>query len=182
MAHPSPKSIRRLDELFEIFDDQGNPRGLAARPRVHSLGLWHRSAHVFLFGTSGDLYLQLRAAGKDLYPDLWDYSVGEHLQPGETFHTAALRGLREELGVDTIALQPIGTERTSDFAISRLGVHDRELQQAFRGVYDGPIQPDPAEVAEVRSASMIELRAWVARSPGSFTPWFLRDLRELEVL
>jgi isopentenyldiphosphate isomerase len=172
-----------LDELFETFDARGNPRGLAARPRVHALGLWHKSAHVFLFDTSGSLYVQLRAPDKDLYPDRWDYSVGEHLQPGESFLAGAVRGLREELGVvDDVALQPVGTVRASSFDIPELGLHDRELQQAFRGVYDGPMHADPVEVAEVRRTPMIELEAWTARSPASFTPWFLRDLRELMAL
>lgn len=29
----------------------------------------------------------------------WDLSVGEHLQPGETYEHAAYRGLEEELGI-----------------------------------------------------------------------------------
>lgn len=171
-----------MDELFDTFDAQGNPRGLVARPRVHSLGLWHKSAHVFLFDTSGNLYVQLRTLDKDLYPDLWDYSVGEHLQPGESFHAAALRGLREELGVEDVALQSVGGVRASSLDIVALELHDHELQQAFRGVYDGPIHPDPIEVAEVRSTPMAKLEAWIGNSPGSFTPWFLRDLRELGFL
>jgi isopentenyldiphosphate isomerase len=171
-----------LDELFEIFDANGTPRGLAARPRVHSLGLWHKSAHVFLFDLTGNLYLQLRAPDKDLYPGLWDYSVGEHLQPGESFHAGAVRGLREELGVDSIALQALGAVRTSSFDIPEFDLHDRELQQAFRGVYDGAIAADPVEVAEVRCLPLAELEGWIARAPADFTPWFVRDLRELGML
>lgn len=171
-----------MDELFDTFDDHGTPRGLVARHRVHSLGHWHKSAHVFLFNRSGNLYLQLRALDKDLYPDLWDYSVGEHLQPGESFRAAALRGLNEELGIDDVVLQTVGGVRASKFDDDELGLHDHELQQGFRGVYSGPMHPDPIEVAEVRSMEMSKLESWIETAPGSFTPWFLRDLRELGLL
>ena len=171
-----------MDELFDTFDDQGIPRGLAARHRVHSLGLWHKSAHVFLFDRSGNIYLQLRAPDKDLYPSLWDYSVGDNLQPGESFRAAAARGLHEELGIGDVVLQTVGGVRASKFDNDELRVHDHELQQGFRGVYSGPMHPDPIEVAEVRSMEMLELETWIGRSPDSFTPWFLRDLRELGFL
>jgi isopentenyl-diphosphate delta-isomerase len=171
-----------VQELFETYDVQGNPRGLVARPRVHALGLWHKSAHVFLFSPSGDIYLQLRAADKDLYPNLWDYSVGEHLQPGEDFHAAAVRGLQEELGIDNVGVTAIGSVRSSSCDIPRFDLHDHELQQAFRGTYDGPIREDPVEVAEVRCLARAELSAWIDDSPESFTPWFLRDLVELGFL
>jgi len=171
-----------LEELFETFDAQGNPRGLVARHRVHSLGLWHKSAHVFLFDSWQNLLLQLRAADKDLYPALWDYSVGEHLQPGESYHAGALRGLQEELGVRGVTLQAVGTVRSASFDTPALGLHDRELQQAFRGISDGPIRPNPGEVAAVRRISMTELATWIGRSPEDFTPWLLRDLREFAAL
>ncbi|MDH3641627.1 MAG: NUDIX domain-containing protein, partial [Gammaproteobacteria bacterium] len=156
--------------------------GLAARPRVHTLGLWHKSAHVFLFDSQDKLYVQLRAADKDLYPNLWDYSVGEHLQPGEGFHDAALRGLMEELGVEGVSVQALGAIRPSRFEIAELGLRDHELQQAYRAIYDGAIHPDPVEVAEVRRTPLAELARWIDDEPERFTPWFLRDLHELGLL
>ena len=172
----------RVDELFETFDSGGVPRGLAARARVHALGWWHKSTHVILFDARGDIYLQLRAADKDLYQNLWDYSVGEHLQPGESFHAAALRGLREELGVENVTLQPMQGVRSSSFNIPELDLHDCEFQQAFRGTYDGPVHPDLAEVAEVRLLPLAELDTWLAQAPERFTPWLKRDLLEFGFL
>ena len=118
-------------ELFATYDRNGRAQGLRRRDDVHREGLWHKSAQVFVFRSDGRLLIQRRAADKDLYAGLWDYSVGEHLQPGEEFHQGATRGLREELGItEAPSLQPLGGVRW----IELQGAHhtDREIQQAFR--------------------------------------------------
>ena len=168
-----------MTEYFETFNPDGEPLGLVPRPQVHREGLWHKSAHVFLFTPNQELYLQRRAADKDLYADLWDYSIGEHLVPGETYHDAAQRGLQEELGIQGVDLQPVGGERAFQFSLPERSIADHEFQQAFTGVYDGEIIPDPAEVAEVRRIGLADLAAWIAHTPDQFTPPFLRDIFEL---
>lgn len=169
-------------EYFQTFDDEGRPLGLVPRDEVHARGLWHKSAHVFLFTGSGELYVQQRAADKDLYAGAWDFSVGEHLKPGETHEAAALRGLAEELSVTGVRLTPLGGVRPNTCRIDELGVIDRELQQSFRGCYDGPVAADPAEVAAVTTVALADLAQWIGRSPDVFTPWFLHELRVLNLL
>ncbi len=171
-----------MEEHFETFDDEGTSVGLVPRSEVHRLGLWHRSAHVFLFNSRGELLVQKRAPDKDLYADLWDYSVGEHLKPGESFTEGAIRGLNEELGVVGIEVVPIGGVRKSRLIEARLGVADCEMQQAYRAVYDGEVVPDVVEVAAVRFVSLDALAAKIAAVPQCFTPWFVRDLVELDIL
>ncbi len=168
-------------ELFATFDRHGGELGLRPRHEVHRLGLWHKSAQVFVFDPSGLLLIQRRAPDKDLYADLWDYSVGEHLKPGEEFQAGALRGLREELGIAEVSgLQPLGGLRWVE--IEGAGYTDREIQQAFRCEYDGDLRVDPVEVAEVRYISIAELQAWMTAAPEDFTPWFLTDLRDFSLL
>lgn len=171
-----------MTEHFETFDDRNRPLGLLPREQVHAQGLWHRSAHVFLFTPGGELYVQRRAMDKDLFPDRWDLSVGEHLKPGESYLDGAQRGLAEELGVTGILLEALGSIHRSEYRLPELAVVDRELQQAFRGTHAGPVTADPAEVAEVRAVSLEELACWVTRAPGGFTPWFLEELRRFEML
>jgi isopentenyl-diphosphate Delta-isomerase len=158
-------------ELFETFGDDGRPLGLVPRSEVHRRGLWHRASNVFLFDRDGLLYLQRRAAGKDVWPNAWDLSVGEHLQPGESFEQAAHRGLAEELAVRGVALTPLGHLVRGRVEIPELQILDFELQQSFRGVYDGEIVADPAEVSDVRRLSLSTLADAVAQRPDDFTPW-----------
>jgi isopentenyl-diphosphate delta-isomerase len=142
---------------------------------VHREGLWHKSAQVFLFDSAGRLYLQRRAADKDVCGGLWDQSAAEHLKPGESHLEAAHRGLLEELGVEGVDLAPLGEPFAGQLDQPDLSVHDYELQQAFRGSYDGPIRVDPAEVDEVRRMDLETLADWIHSEPEAFTPWFLRD-------
>jgi isopentenyldiphosphate isomerase len=164
-------------ELFETFDADGHPQGLVPRSEVHRRGLWHRASNVFLFDSDERLYLQRRAACKDVWPNAWDLSVGEHLQPGETFEEAAHRGLAEELAVHNVVLTPLGDVVRGCIEIPELQIRDFEFQQTFRGVYDGPITADPGEVAAVRRLSLAELAAALAAKPDDFTPWLRSRLR-----
>lgn len=160
------------EELFETFDSGGNPTGLVPRSRVHREGHWHRAANVFLFRSDGRLLLQLRRANKDVWPGAWDLSAAEHLKPGESYLQGALRGLREELGVENVSPEALGGVLESCVVDEDAGVRDRELQQAFRVVFDGPVSPDPDEVADTALCSIEELAGAFARRPRDFTPWF----------
>lgn len=167
-------------ELFTTYDRQGRAGDLVPRQDVHRLGLWHKSVQVFVFDAGGDLLLQRRATNKDLYASLWDYSVGEHLQPGEEYLAGAHRGLFEELGIRGLTLTSLGQERWVEVVGDDYA--DREIQQAFRGIYSGALAPDPLEVAQVRYLSMNEIGSWVAARPADFTPWFVADLRVFGLL
>ena len=166
-------------ELFEIFDDNGVLLGEVPRGTVHEQGMWHKSAQVFVFNSQGELLLAQRAVDKDLYANLWDYSVGEHLQPRETHAMAAYRGLIEELGIRHIQLKPLGVQR---WVVQRGdGFWDREIQQAYQGVYDGQLLLDPAEVQAVEYVALVELHKRVETNPEQFTPWLLEDLLEFDL-
>lgn len=164
-------------ELFETFDSDDRPLGLIPRHEVHRRGLWHRASNVFLFDGAGALYLQRRAAVKDVWPNAWDLSVGEHLQPGESFEQAAHRGLAEELSVYGVALTPLGDVVRGCIEIPELKIRDCELQQSFRGTYDGDIVADPEEVVAVKRMTLDSLAAAVAANPNDFTPWLRSRLR-----
>jgi len=165
-----------MTELFQTFDDQGKPLGLVERPVVHRTGLWHKSSHVFLFSADGRLWVQERAAEKDLYAGLLDYSVGEHLLPGESHEAGALRGLREELGVTGVALEPIGDPFREGYEDAVRGIEDFEIQQAFQGVYDGPMTIDTTEVKAVHLYTLAALEDILQSDPGRLTPWFASAL------
>jgi len=163
-------------ELFQTYDEGGRALELVERSKVHQTGLWHRSSIVYLFHPDGRMYVQRRAACKDLYENLYDHSVGEHLIPGETHVEAAHRGLREELGISAIELETLGGERRLSTEISEKGIRDNEFQQVFKGVYEGDMHLDPKEVSEIRLFSMDQLILTIEREPEIFTPWFESDL------
>lgn len=171
-----------MDELFEICDEAGAPAGLMPRRQVHATGAWHRAVHVWVFTGDGRVYVQQRGADKDINPGLWDVGVGEHLQPGESWTDAARRGLAEELGIRGAMIESIGTVRRVCLERADLGIRDRELQQAFRAVHDGPVAPAADELADLVLLDRARLRAWLAEAPSAFTPGFRRDVEDLGLL
>lgn len=182
MTTPSPHNMPEHlpeeppEELFQTFDDEGRPLDLVPRSRVHALGLWHRSVHVFLFDDAGRLWLQQRADDKDLYPGRWDFSVGEHLRPNESYRDGALRGLAEELSVPPLELEPLGEVRAYLLDDPARGIADHELQLAFAARWSGTPVADGVEVQALRAIDAGALGAWIARAPEDFTPWFLHEL------
>ncbi len=88
--------IEYLDEV----DENNRVIGTKSRPEIHEKALRHRSVHIFIFNTRGELYLQKRSPHKDQYPDHWDSSAAGHTDPGETPLEAAQRELMEELGLE----------------------------------------------------------------------------------
>ena len=168
-------------ELLAVYDRAGRQTGLRPRAEVHRSGLWHKSAHVYVFDAAGRLLLQQRSAQKDLYAGRWDYSVGEHLQPEEDALAAARRGLAEELGITgRQSLTPLGPPRWAEFVGH--GYCDREIQHGFQMTYTEVLHHDAGEVAQLRYIDACELQAWIAAEPEVFTPWLLADLPSLSFL
>lgn len=161
-----------MEEIFETLTPDGKPAGLAPRSRVHREGLWHRAVNIFLFRPDGRLLIQRRQLSKDVWPGAWDLSVAEHLKPGETYADGAVRGLREELGITGVELEPLGGVAKSFLDIAETGIRDYEFQQSFRGVSDDAVTPDPGEVMEVQTITLDGLRIAFNQRPEEFTPWF----------
>jgi len=160
------------DEPFQTFDADGKAAAVVPRSRVHREGLWHRAASVFLFRSDGRLIVQRRHWHKDVCPGTWDLSVAEHLQVGETFEQGALRGLLEELGVKGVALEAVGSVTRARLDLPEQGIKDYELQQAFRGVFDGELRPNDGEICEIDALALSDLGGAFRERPNDFTPWF----------
>jgi len=170
------------DELLETFRQDGQFTGLVPRARVHGEGYWHCAVHVWLFDATGRVYIQRRSEAKDTNPGLWDVSVGEHLQPGEDYATAARRGLMEELGLQAGELADVGGPRPVITDEPSIGIYDREYQTAFTAVTAVEPVPETDEVAALRAVTPEALLEWLATSPGDFTPGFHRDVADFGLL
>ena len=88
---------------------------------------------------------------------------------------AARRRLREELGVDCELKFVLRTHYRADVGN---GLIEDEVVHLFLGAYDGPVAPDPAEVAEHAWATRAELRAHIAERPEDYAYWFKHYMRQ----
>lgn len=60
------------DELIDICDEQNNLTGETVMKSVaHTKGLFHRSTHVWIYNSQGEMLLQLRAKEKKIYQEVW---------------------------------------------------------------------------------------------------------------
>ena len=135
-------------EILEVVDEKNQVIGMASRWEIHQKSLRHRSVHIFIFNSKGDLYLQKRSPHKDQYPEHWDSSAAGHTDPGETPLDTAQRELMEELGLEvklTEVLQyPACPETGWEFATLFTGQTDApirlNLEEATTGDYFSPDQ------------------------------------------
>lgn len=151
-------------ELFEIVDDNDKVIGTATRAECHgNPALIHRVVHVLVVNDRDDLLLQKRSPRKDIQPGKWDTSVGGHLDPGESYHDAALREMREELGLTGLPL-------TFLYASKIRNEIESENVSTYLTRYDGEVRWNPDEIDAVRWWTAEEIEA--AIGTGVFTPNF----------
>lgn len=154
-----------------LVDENDTPIGTLEKLRAHQDGgRLHRALSVFIFDRQDRVLLQRRAAGKYHFAGLWSNACCSHPRPGESNQNAALRRLREELGVVA------DLHRACRFAYAaydpQSGLHEREFLHVWVGTSEGPCAPDPEEVAETRWTHRDAIRMELENDPSRFTPWF----------
>ena len=98
--------------MVDVLDERGEKTGeVAWKSEAHRAGLRHRCFHCWILDPRGPhLFVQLRSAGKDTWPDLLDVTAAGHLRAGEET-LDGLREVEEELGLSARPeeLLPLGT-------------------------------------------------------------------------
>jgi isopentenyl-diphosphate Delta-isomerase len=143
--------------------------GVMEKMEAHRQGVLHRAFSVFLFDQEGRMLLQQRSAQKYHGALLWSNTCCSHPYPGEAVERAAERRLQEELGF-AAPLEKIFTFTYKAAVENNLTEH--EFDHVFAGVYQGPINPNPGEVADYAYRTMESIHEQLTKDPGSFTAWF----------
>jgi isopentenyl-diphosphate delta-isomerase len=150
------------EEILEIVDRNNRVIGTAGRSEIHKQHLMHRSVHVFLFNSDGELFVQKRAMAKDEFPGCYDSSAAGHLNLGEDYFSAAHRELKEELGIDAtlkkVADIPASQETGWEFA------------SFYSAVSDDAIKLNLDEIEEGRFYPLEEIKKRMLSDGDTFTP------------
>lgn len=91
-----------MEEYVDILDElTGKKTGeIITKKEAHRKGKWHSAIHIWIFSSDmKKILLQKRCPNKDLFPNMWDISVGGHISSGEEPLVSARRELSEELGL-----------------------------------------------------------------------------------
>ncbi|MGQ7845695.1 NUDIX hydrolase [Granulosicoccus sp. 3-233] len=156
-----------MTEWLDIVDDTDTVIGRAPRDRIHREGHLHRSAHIALFNSRGQLFVQLRSRFKDVAAGLWDTSAAGHVDSGESYEACAVRELHEELGV-RIAVENL-------HSIGRLRPEERngfEFTEVYAVRSDQALVLQAEEIEDGRWLGLQELEQWMQQKPADFTQVF----------
>ena len=156
-----------MTEWLDIVDENDQVVGRDSRTNIHASGAYHRSSHILLYNTCGEIFVQLRSAMKDSGAGLWDSSAAGHLDSGETYEKCAIRELHEELGVlvDTsklVALDKLHPDESNGFEFSCI----------YRVCSDQPLVLQPEEIDAGSWVTPSVLDRWIAKDPEKFTAVF----------
>jgi len=166
-AGPPQAAAQRDDELFDVVNERDEVVGRATRREVHAQGLRHRATHVVVEDARGRVFLQKRAMAKDTAAGRWDSACSGHVDSGESYEAAAVRELREEIGV--VVSGPEALELL--FTLAPCEANGWEFLRAFRLRSRGPFvfSLNAAEIERGEWWERAALARALAERPGKFT-------------
>lgn len=163
------------EESVILVDAENRETGVAGKMDAHRRGLMHRAISVMVWDARGRFLMQKRAVGKYHSGGLWSNACCSHPRPNEDALAAASRRLHEEMGF-SCPLSPLGTiAYRADVGSSLI---ENELVHVFRGVYDGPIRPNPEECDGYAWITASDVRAALEVAPQRYTVWFAKYVAE----
>jgi isopentenyldiphosphate isomerase len=154
------------EELVDIVDYNDNVLYQCTRKEMRAKVLCHRAVFIAVINSTGELLIHQRSAMKDLWPSYWDIAVGGVVAAGESYDSAALRELDEEVGVTGVPFIELGMGTYTDNMVSLVG-------KCFMVTYDGPLILRDGEVVATEWVSQSDLQQRLAERD------FLPDSKEL---
>ena len=154
---------------IQIVDEHNNPVGSATKQEAWKKGLIHRVVRMSILDEDGRLLLQKRSDKKELFPGRWDNSAAGHVDADETYEQAALRELKEELGLEHVTLEAMG--------VYYVEVHDdwrimKRFTRSYKIILKAPIPSftlPPEEVAATEWMNVDDVKKLVKDHPEQVT-------------
>lgn len=152
-----------MEEYVDILNDNGKETGeIITKKEAHKTGKWHRAVHIWIISEDKKkILLQKRCPDKNLFPNMWDISVGGHVSSGEDTLVAAKRELSEELGLDPDSYEFEYIDVIKEKFVDRDIVSNEfvTIYKIINNVNISSIKLQKEEVSEVRWFTKSELNA-----------------------
>jgi isopentenyl-diphosphate Delta-isomerase len=158
----------QIEEVI-LVNEQDEQTGTIEKMEAHRKALLHRAFSIFIFNGKGEMLLQQRAMGKYHSPGLWTNACCSHPRPGETVEGAAIRRLKEEMGIDTPIRKIFDFVYRTEFDN---GLTEYEFDHVFTGTHTGPPNPDKQEVHDYCFRSLQDIEDDLKQRPEKYSSWF----------
>ncbi len=165
-------------EIVDVVDENDRLLRKAARSEVEEKKLLHRVSRVIVVDKEGRLLVQKRSASKKTRPGWWDIGVTETLQSGESYESAAIRGLAEEVGIMGISTTEI--MRSSLVKARHKSQTSNVICKVYGLMYNGNITPDHDEVEEASVMAAEKVEKLI--DEGKMTPGGIETFRKFSKL
>lgn len=164
------------NEIYDVVTQDDVVIGRATRKEVHSNPkLIHRAAGAYIFNSKKQLLMQKRSKTKDMFPLYWAFSVGGHVDSGDTYEATVAREIWEELG-EQIPVVPVEK-------VLNLEPEESEYWMVFMGIHDGPFPNfNTVEAEEVRFFDIDTLIKAAKEGTMSIPPNVVRLFPKVKIL
>lgn len=163
-----------MKEMLDVYDINGNKTGEVVERYHHQIeGNYYLCIHAYIVTSDGKYILQKRSMEKKYFPGIWDITCGA-ADAGEDSYTAALREVKEELGLELEGYE---------YRLIGRNIYFDCLNDVYFFYTDYSVEDcvlDPAEVMEVKSVYATELLSFINESPFKSTEYFAMIKNETE--
>lgn len=166
-----------MEDKVILVDVNDTAIGIMEKMEAHQKGLLHRAVSVFIFNSRRQLLLQKRAADKYHSACLWTNTVCTHPKPDESITDAAIRRLKEEMGIVVN-----GVTKIFDFTyLERLEneLTEHEFDHVFIGFSDAIPLPNPTEVSDFMLIDQNDITDEININPQNYTVWFRKIIHRV---
>lgn len=136
-------------ELIDIVDENGNFTGqVMDKEEAHNKNLLHNEVAVFIINDNEQVLLQKRSANKRFDANKWALCAG-HVDAGESLENAALRELKEEVGIN-ISLNDLKLLAEKEFTIKDSNSHITYFYYVKSNLSENDFTIQKEELSEVK--------------------------------
>jgi isopentenyldiphosphate isomerase len=151
---------------IQVVDVDDNPIEGVNLFYAYDKGLIHRVVQVIIRDENGRMLLQKRGPNVASHPNTWDVSAAGVVDEGEDYQTAALRELKEEIGISGVNLKQLDKFYIEEDVDQLMGL------KRFIAVFEGTVSSDvqikiePEEVTDTRWMSIDDIKQLAKDSPS----------------
>jgi len=159
-----------VSDRITIVDELDKVIGFGDYNYIHTRGILHRFVSIFLLDNERRILIQKRANSK-YHGNLYSESTSAHVRQNEEYNGAAIRKLKEELGLENIYLHEICKIKVNTKE-DKYNWRNYAFVKVFEATFKQNLTINPSEIQQIHPLSLNDLLTLFRISPYLFVPGF----------